>query len=77
MDITKARVHEIKYLSDVKYSNMNNCTLRGDKGYLSSEYKTDLFHISKIQLETPIRRYQKSFEKYPYAFSKCRNKNRN
>lgn len=74
MDITKASVHDIKYLSDVKYSNMNNCTLLGDKGYLSCEYKTDLFHTSKIQLETPMRSNQESFEKYPYVFSKCRKK---
>lgn len=72
IDITKASVHDIHYLNDVNESRMNNCTLLGDKGYLSSECKSDLFHISKIKLETPKRRNQTDFTKYPYVFSKSR-----
>ena len=72
VDITKASVHDIHYLSDVKRSSLNNCTLLGDKGYLSSESKIDLFHTAKIELVTPKRRNQSDFIKYPYVFSKSR-----
>ena len=72
VDITKASVHDIHYLDDVKQSSLNNCTLLGDKGYLSSEYKVDLFHTSKIELQTPKRRNQSDFSKYPYVFAKSR-----
>lgn len=72
IDITKASVHDIHYLSDVKQSCLNNCTLLGDKGYLSSEYKIDLFHTAKIELVTPNRKNQSDFIKYPYVFSKSR-----
>lgn len=58
MDITPASVHDVKYLSDIKYSGLNNCTLIGDKGYLSSTYKADLFQTLNIKLETPYRTNQ-------------------
>lgn len=72
IDITKASVHDIHYLDDVKHSSLNNCTLLGDKGYLSSDCKIDLFHTSKIELVTPKRRNQADFTPFPFVFSKCR-----
>ncbi len=72
IDITKASVHDIQYLDDVKHSNLNNCTLLGDKGYLSSEHKTDLFHKSNVRLETPRRKNQVNSSKFPYVFLKSR-----
>ena len=72
IDITKASVHDIHYLSDVKQSSLNNCTLLGDKGYLSSDCQIDLFYTAKIKLETPMRKNQSEFIKYPYVFSKIR-----
>jgi hypothetical protein len=72
MEITKASIHDIYYLSDIKYSGLNNCTLLGDKGYLSAEFQTDLFNYAKVRLETPKRNNQKDFEHYPYVFKKCR-----
>jgi hypothetical protein len=72
MELTKASVHDIHYLSDIKYSGLNNCTLLADKGYLSAEYQTDLFNYSRIKLETPKRSNQEGFELYPYVFKKCR-----
>lgn len=58
MDITPASVHDVKYLSDIKYSGLNNCTLIGDKGYISATYKADLFQTLHINLETPYRTNQ-------------------
>jgi hypothetical protein len=43
MDMTKASVHDVHFLPQLKYTGLNNCTLIGDKGYLSSEYQSDLF----------------------------------
>ena len=56
-DITKASVHDIHYLNDIKYQ-FNECVLIGDKGYLSREYQADLFETSAIRLETPSRKNQ-------------------
>lgn len=32
---------------------LSNCTLIGDKGYLSAEVQIDLFNYANIQLDTP------------------------
>ena len=72
MDISKASIHDIYYLSDIKYSGLNNCTLMADKGYLSAEFQTDLFNYSQIRLETPKRNNQKCYKPYPYVFKRSR-----
>ena len=38
---------------------MNNCTLIGDRGYLSTQVQTDLFNYANIKLDTPMRSNQK------------------
>ena len=40
MNLTKASVHDVHFLSQLKYTRLNNCTLVGDKGYLSIVLKT-------------------------------------
>lgn len=70
-DISKASVHDIHYLNDIS-SQLNNCVLVGDKGYLSKQWQTDLFKESEIQLETPMRKNQKGFEAFPKHFSHAR-----
>jgi len=72
MDLSKASVHDLHYLNDVKYSGLNNCTLLGDKGYLSSEVQSDLFTSVGIKLHTPMRSNQKKFRPFPFVFKKCR-----
>jgi len=72
MDITKASVHDIHYLNEVKYSGISNCTLIADKGYLSKPYQLDLFNTSQISLETPMRYNQHDKEPYPLIFKKSR-----
>lgn len=56
-DITKASVHDIHYLNDVK-AQFSNCVLIGDRGYLSRQYQQDLFNDSSIKLATPPRKNQ-------------------
>lgn len=71
LDITPASVHDIHILKDVKYQ-LNNCTLLGDMGYLSSEYQLNLFEKAEIKLETPKRKNQIEYQKQPYIFRKSR-----
>lgn len=71
IDITPASVHDIHLLEDVKYQ-LSNCTLLGDKGYLSCDYQLNLFESAHINLQTPMRNNQKDYKKQPHIFSKCR-----
>jgi Transposase DDE domain len=71
IDITKANVHDIQILNDVK-NQLSDCVLLGDRGYLSSTQQLDLFQTANIVLETPMRMNQKSYKKQPYIFRKSR-----
>ncbi|MET3115322.1 hypothetical protein AAKU52_003071 [Pedobacter sp. CG_S7] len=70
-DLSLASVHDIHYLKDIK-TQMSDCVLLGDKGYLSSEIQINLFETVKIKLETPIRNNQMNFKTYPFIFKKSR-----
>lgn len=72
MELSKASVHDIRYLNDVKHSGLNNCTLIGDKGYLSKTYQTDLFHSVKIELKTPMRGNQDDKQPLEPVFKRIR-----
>ncbi len=71
VDLTKANVHDIHYLQDVKVQ-LSDCTLLGDKGYLSAEQQLDLFTSAGIKLETPMRLNQQGYKKQAYIFQKSR-----
>lgn len=71
LDITKANVHDINFLKDVKHQ-LRDCLLIGDKGYLSATQQLDLFETANITLETPMRKNQKQYKKQPYVFRKSR-----
>lgn len=58
LDLTKASVHDVHYLKDVK-ELLSNCILTGDKGYIGREHQINLFETAKIQLEVPLRSNQK------------------
>ena len=70
-DISKASVHDIHYLKDIK-SQLSDCMLLADKGYLSAKQQLDLFETVNIKLETPMRKNQKKYKKQPYIFRKSR-----
>lgn len=72
MDLSKASVHDVRFLQDIKHSGMNNATLIGDKGYISKEQRTDLFHTCRVRLETPKRGNQKEGGTWHPVFRKCR-----
>lgn len=71
LEITKANVHDIAFLNEVKHQ-LSDCVLLGDKGYLSATWQLDLFETVNISLETPMRRNQKNYRKQPFVFRKTR-----
>lgn len=71
LDISPASVHDIHYLKDIK-QQIKDCTLLGDKGYLSSDYQLDLFTLHNIRLEVPMRKNQKIYKDQPYIMRKSR-----
>jgi len=70
-DLTPASVHDIHYLKDIK-SQLSDCVLLRDKGYLSQIIQLDLFNEVNIQLETPERINQKDYKPQFYQFKKFR-----
>jgi hypothetical protein len=70
-DLSKASVHDIHYLKDIK-NQFDNCVILGDKGYLSADYQLDLFTTKNIKLEIPMRKNQKNYKKQTYIFRKKR-----
>lgn len=71
IDLTKASVHDIHYLQDIKHQ-LNDCILIGDKGYLSSEIQLDLFETANIKLNTPKRKNQHNHKPQFYLYKKAR-----
>lgn len=71
IDLSPASVHDINYLKDIKMQ-MGDCTLIGDRGYLSAKIQLNLFETCNITLNTPMRRNQKEYKRQPYIFRKKR-----
>ena len=70
-DISQASIHDIHFLKDIKQM-YQNCTIIGDKGYLSIDYQRDLFSSNKIKLEIPMRVNQHNYQPQNYIFRKSR-----
>ena len=51
-DLTKAEVADIHYLQNIK-TQVSDCNILGDKGYLSCDVQIDLFQTANIRLEVP------------------------
>jgi hypothetical protein len=72
VSLTKTSIHDVHYLTQVKHSGLNNCTLLGDKGYLSRSPQLDPFSSCNVKLEIPMRSNQKDYTLYPTDFRKFR-----
>jgi len=70
-DLSKANMADIHYLNDIRDSYYD-CTLLGDKGYLSDALQTELFEKNNLLLKTPMRSNQKRFRKQPAVYRKVR-----
>ena len=71
IDLSPTSVHDINYLKDIK-DQISDCTLIGDRGYLSAEIQLNLFETCNIKLNTPMRNNQNNYKKQPYVFRKKR-----
>jgi len=71
IDLSPASVHDIHYIKDIR-TQISDCTLIGDKGYLSAEIQLNLFETLNIKLNTPMRTNQLKYKKQPYVFRKSR-----
>ena len=72
MELTKASIHDIHFLNEVKHSGISDCALLGDKGYVSEPIQQDLFTTRQIQLFTPVKYGQHDKERIPFIFMKSR-----
>ena len=70
-DISKASIHDIHYLEDVR-QQFNNCVLIGDKGYLNKHVQRELFEENAIKLETPKRQNQIDYKPFNPSLRKAR-----
>ena len=61
IDLSPASIHNINYLKDIKMQ-ISDCTLIGDRGYLSVGYQLNLFEYQNIILETPMKVNQHNYK---------------
>jgi len=71
LDLTKASVHDVHYLKDVK-ELFSNCMIIGDKGYISRQQQINLFETAGIELELPLRSNQKEQKPTMWILKKVR-----
>jgi Transposase DDE domain len=71
LDLTKASVHDIHYLKDVK-ELFSNCIIIGDKGYIGKQQQINLFETAGIELEVPLRSNQKEQKPTMWILKKVR-----
>jgi hypothetical protein len=72
MELTKASIHDIHFLDEVKHSSIADCDLLGDKGYVSEPIQQDLFTTKQIRLLTPVKSGQHDKEPIPFIYMKSR-----
>ena len=72
MEMTKASVHDVHYLKELRHSGLQHCLVLADKGYLSAQGQMDLFCQTGIELQTPMRRNQTGYRRWPAVFKKAR-----
>ena len=70
-DLSKAAVDDRCWVQDLKFE-YQQCTIIGDKGYLSAAIQLDLFETSEIRLEVPYRLNQKNWKPAYKPFTKAR-----
>ena len=71
LDLTKASVHDVHYLKDVK-ELFGNCMIIGDKGYIGRQHQINLFETAGIELEVPLRSNQKEQKPVMWILKKVR-----
>ncbi|MDR9364843.1 MAG: transposase, partial [Balneolaceae bacterium] len=72
MEMTKASVHDVHYLKELRHSGLQDCLVLADKGYLSAQGQMDLFFQTGIEVQTPMRRNQIGYRRWPTVFKNAR-----
>lgn len=70
-ELSKASVHDINYLKNLK-GQFFDCTIIGDRGYISADIQTSLFETQHLCLEFPYRGNQKGAKPLFPLFAKSR-----
>lgn len=70
-DLSKASVHDIKYLKDVKHQ-FKGCIITGDRGYISKDLKAELWQESQVCIEVPQRNNMKDRKPVLYILKRIR-----
>lgn len=71
LDLSKASVHDIQYLKDVK-ELFSNCIITGDRGYINQAFNDALLKDNNIVMEVPGRSNQKEKKKVMWTLRKIR-----
>ena len=71
LDLTRASVHDVHYLKDVK-ELFRNCMIIGDRGYIGRQHQINLFETAGIELEVPLRSNQKEQKPTMWILKKVR-----
>ena len=69
--VNESGVHDMHYPKDVKV-DYSNCTVIGDRGYISAQEQLDLFETANIRLEALYRCNPKEWKPTFPAFAKAR-----
>ncbi|NBC03462.1 MAG: IS982 family transposase [Bacteroidetes bacterium] len=72
MEMTKASVHDVHYLKELRHSGLQDCLVLADKGYLSAQGQLDLFCQTGIEVQTPMRTNQTGYRRWPTVFKNAR-----
>ncbi len=60
-------VYDLHYLNDVRWE-YHDCMILGDKGYLSTQVRQNLFAVANITLEVPHRLNQRNSKPPTWAY---------
>ena len=71
-ELTKASVHDINYLQDIKLVYHDCSIFLGDRGYIGKEIQLDLFERAIIKQECHYRLNQKDWKPQFLPFAKAR-----
>ena len=70
-ELSKASAHHINYLKEIK-DQFFDCTIIGDRGYISTDIQTSLFETQHVCLEYPYRINHEGAKPFYRLFSKSR-----
>ena len=70
--ISSANVHDVRLLNNLAEGFIKNCTLLGDKGYITKQGQLQLFEQHKIELLTPARSNQPDKKNWNWTHRKKR-----